>query len=62
MDSTKKRGPQDRARINVNERWELNYWSKKFGVTPARLRAVVKETGVMAKDVRRKLVGHRAPA
>jgi len=54
-DNLRKRGPQDRARVNVNERWEVDYWCEKFGVTPARLRQAVKKAGPMAKDVRREL-------
>lgn len=54
-DNLKKRGPQDRARVNVNESWEVDYWCDRFGVTPARLRQAVKKVGPMAKDVRREL-------
>lgn len=54
-DKLKKRASQDRLRINVNESWEVDYWCKRLGVTPARLRALVKKVGVMAKDVRREL-------
>ena len=54
-DDLRKRGPQDRARVNVHERWEVDYWCERFGVTPARLRAAVKKAGPMAKDVRREL-------
>jgi uncharacterized protein DUF3606 len=32
-DKTKTR-PQDAARVNVHEKYELEYWTKKFGVTP----------------------------
>jgi len=39
-DPTKKR-PQDSSRINTNERSELDYWAKKFGVTPDRVRQAV---------------------
>ncbi len=27
--------PQDAAKINVHEKYELEYWTKKFGVTAA---------------------------
>ena len=29
------RGPADRTRVNTHEDYEVKYWSKKFGVTPA---------------------------
>jgi hypothetical protein len=54
-DNLRKRGPQDRARINVNESWEVDYWCERLGVTPARLRSAVKKVGPLAKDVRREL-------
>jgi Protein of unknown function (DUF3606) len=39
------KGPQDRNRINLSEDYEVRYWSEKFGVTPERLRAAVKNVG-----------------
>jgi hypothetical protein len=43
-DDLSKRGPADRIRINVNERHEVNYWTRELGVTEARLRELVKRT------------------
>jgi hypothetical protein len=37
-DNLKNRGPRDDARIKVNEEWELNYWTDKFGVSPDDLK------------------------
>ena len=54
-DDTRKRGPADRMRINVNEAWELSYWIKEFGCTADQLRAAVNAVGVMVADVRRYL-------
>jgi len=54
-DDKTKAGSQDRDRINVNQPHELDYWSKKFGVTPAQLREAVAKAGVMANDVARQL-------
>ena len=42
-DDKTKRGPQDRAKINVQEKYEMDYWSRKFGVTPDQLRNAVKK-------------------
>jgi hypothetical protein len=50
-DDLKNRGPQDRARINVNEEHEVRYWTEKFGCTPEQLRAAVNVAGVMADSV-----------
>jgi hypothetical protein len=50
-DDVRKRGPEDRSRINVNEPWELKYWSKTLGVTPDRLKEVVRQVGTRTEDV-----------
>jgi hypothetical protein len=50
-DNLNDRGPQDRSRINVNEAWELQYWTKKFGVSEEQLRDAVKAAGPSADAV-----------
>lgn len=50
-DNLNDRGPQDRSRVNVNEEWELQYWSKKFGVSAQQLRDAVKAVGTSAEAV-----------
>lgn len=54
-DDLKNRGPADRARVNVNEAWEVRWWCKEFGCTEAQLRAAVKAVGVMVANVRAQL-------
>jgi hypothetical protein len=54
-DDKSKQGPQDRSRINVNERYELDYWSKKFGVSEDDLKRAVDKVGAMADDVEKEL-------
>jgi hypothetical protein len=54
-DNLQKRGPADRSRVNVNEPWEIEWWSKKWSISPETLRATVKRVGVMAKDVAKHL-------
>ncbi len=41
----------DRARIAVSEPYEVRYWSKKFKVTPAKLKAAVAAVGHSSKKV-----------
>lgn len=36
-DDLNKRGPADRARINVNEAWEVEWWCKQLGRALSRL-------------------------
>ena len=50
-DDKTKRGPQDRAKINVQEKYEMDYWSRKFGVTPDQLRNALKKVGPSAAAV-----------
>jgi hypothetical protein len=54
-DNLGKRGPADRARINVNEPHEVRYWTRALGVSEEQLRDAVAKAGVMAADVRRLL-------
>ncbi|KFN42355.1 DUF3606 domain-containing protein [Arenimonas oryziterrae] len=56
-DDLKNRGPADRSRVNVNEDWELRYWTAHFNTTPEKLRAAVKAVGVSAAAVQRHLKG-----
>lgn len=46
------RGPSDRSRINLNEDYEVRYWSKELGCTEAALRQAVRAVGVSATAVR----------
>jgi len=50
-DDKTKTTPQDAARINVNEDYELKYWTKKFGCTPEQLKSAVEKVGVSAQAV-----------
>jgi hypothetical protein len=51
-DNLQKAGPQDRSRINVHERWELDYWTGELGVSSEELTRLVKEVGPSATAVR----------
>jgi hypothetical protein len=42
-------------RINVNERWEIQYWTERMGVTDAQLREAVRMVGPTAGEVRKYL-------
>ncbi len=54
-DDLSKKRPQDATKVNVNESWELEYWSKKFGVTKEQLKNAVKAVGVSAAAVQKYL-------
>lgn len=54
-DDLNKRRPQDATKINVNESWELDYWSKELGVTKERLKEAVKAVGTSVAAVKKHL-------
>jgi len=54
-DDLSKRRPQDATKVNVNESWEQEYWSKKFGVTKERLKEAVKTVGTSVAAVQKYL-------
>lgn len=48
-------GPADRSRINVNEAWELRWWTHSLAVSEKELRAAVDAVGASANAVRQHL-------
>ena len=44
-DDLERRGPEDKSKISLSEAWEVRYWTKRFGVTEAQLRACVAKVG-----------------
>jgi len=57
MDNKQHTGSPDRDRINVNEDYEVQYWSKKFGVDADKLKDAVKQAGTSATAVEAHLKG-----
>jgi hypothetical protein len=56
-DNLQKAGQQDRSRINVNEEWEVRYWTEALGVSRQELERAVAAVGVSADAVRAHLKG-----
>jgi len=54
-DDKNNRAPRDAQRVNVNEDYEVRYWTKKWNVSEQQLREAVKRAGVMADDVAKAL-------
>jgi uncharacterized protein DUF3606 len=54
-DDMAKTVPQDAARVNIHDESEVEYWSLKFDVTPARLRDAVANVGDLARRVETEL-------
>jgi hypothetical protein len=49
-DKTKVR-PQDSSRVNVNENYEVPYWTEKFNCSAEQLRKAVDAVGPSAEKV-----------
>ncbi|HUQ92096.1 MAG TPA: DUF3606 domain-containing protein [Bryobacteraceae bacterium] len=56
-DNLNERGAQDRARINMNEEWEVRYWTTELGISEEELRTIVQKVGPSAEAVRREATG-----
>jgi hypothetical protein len=55
MDDLKKKGQQDRSRINMQEAHEVRYWTQELGVTKEQLQKLVDKVGNSAAAVRKEL-------
>lgn len=49
------RGSIDASRVRLNEAFEVDYWTDRFGVTKERLEKAVAKVGPMVFDVEREL-------
>ena len=54
-DDKGKRDYRDRDRINVQEQYEVRYWTKELGVTHEKLKETVDHVGVIVTGVREAL-------
>jgi len=50
-DNRSLRQPQDGSRVNVNEDYEVQYWTKKFDCSKEELVRAVNAVGVSAEKV-----------
>jgi hypothetical protein len=55
MDDLKKRGSQDRSKINMSEDYEVKYWARELRVSKAQLQAAVDKVGNSAAAVRKEI-------
>lgn len=51
-DDKSKRGPADRSRINMDEDYEVRYWTKELGVDEETLKSIVQRVGSSVEKVR----------
>ena len=50
--TTKVKGPEERIKVNINEEFDIKYWTQLFGCTEAELRSAVKAIGNSIDEVR----------
>lgn len=62
MDGRDRRGGLDRARINLGEPSEAEYWAKTLGVSKERLAAIIEKVGDRVETVRAEVAEERARA
>ena len=55
----RKRGPDEAARIDIDDEYEVRYWTARFGVRRARLEAAFEQAGPLAKNIEAYLHGRR---
>ncbi|MDB5122709.1 MAG: hypothetical protein JWP94_838 [Mucilaginibacter sp.] len=55
MDNKNNVGTPDRDRININENYEVEYWTKTLGISADELKKAVKSAGTSADAVRQHL-------
>lgn len=49
---TQKQSPENASIISLDERWEVDYWTRTFGVTEQQLREAISRAGDRVSDVR----------
>jgi hypothetical protein len=54
-DDKTKTGQTERLRVNIHDRYEIEYWTKKWNVTPTQLVDAVNAVGPKAHLVARRL-------
>lgn len=56
-DDKTERGPRDSSRIAMGEDYEVQYWTKKFGVSREELQKAVDAVGNDASAIEKRLKG-----
>jgi hypothetical protein len=54
-DDPSKRRPEDSSRINIHEPYELEYWTKEFGVSKGKVIEAVNKVGTSVNAVKKYL-------
>jgi hypothetical protein len=52
-DNTQRRRPEDPTKININQSWEIGYWTQRLSISESQLRTAVRHAGPLVVDVQR---------
>lgn len=55
MDNLKNKGQPDRSRINLNEDYEVKYWTRHLGVSREDLEKAISKVGNSVAAIRKEL-------
>ena len=55
MDDLRKKGAEDRSKINMSEDYEVKYWTRELRVSKEQLQKAVDKVGNSAAAVRKEL-------
>lgn len=50
-DDLNQKRPEDAAKVNLRQQWELAYWADHFDCTQAELKKAIQEVGPLVKDL-----------
>lgn len=51
-DDLNRRAPEDPKKINIDQTWEVSYWTSELGISESKLREAVQAVGPMVVDVK----------
>ena len=51
-DNLRRRGPEDPKKININQSWEIDYWTEKLNISEKTLKLAVGNAGPMVNNVK----------
>ncbi len=55
MDDLTRKRPEDPTKININQQWEIDYWTKELSISEEKLKSLVKKVGSEVSKVKAEL-------
>lgn len=55
MDDLTRKRPEDLTKININQPWEIAYWTKELGISEKKLKSLVNKVGPEVNNVKAEL-------